>query len=45
VAKNVKLFVVKVAKCKQSSILTSIKNTLNFTDCQKAKDENDGSDN
>jgi hypothetical protein len=31
VAQNVKLFVIKVAKCKKSSILTSIQNTQSIS--------------
>jgi hypothetical protein len=47
VAINVKKIIVKVAKCKQSIILTFIQNTnhYNYTYCQKATDEKDGSGN
>jgi hypothetical protein len=42
-----KLFVIKVVKCKQSSILTSIQNTksLYSGNCQKATGAKDGSGN
>jgi hypothetical protein len=41
VARHVQLCVVKVAKCKQSNILTSIRNIksiYNYTHCQRTKD-------
>jgi hypothetical protein len=39
---NVKRFVIKIVKCKQSSILTSIQNTITVL---IAKEQNDGSGN
>jgi hypothetical protein len=41
---NMKLFVIKIAKYNQSSILTSIKilNHYNCTNCQKATEEGSG---
>jgi hypothetical protein len=42
VATNVKQFVIKVAKCKQSSSFTSIQILNHFTNFQNTTEERDG---